>query len=292
VRFYLSFFVVLACVLSACSASTAPVVKIGLAAPFEGRYRAIGYEAIYAARLAIREINAAGGIGGYRVELFALDDGGDPAMAIEQARKMAIDPQVIAVIGHYRPETTGAATGHYCAERLPLLAVEPVRTGVCHEVLALTPPITTTLPSSDPASFLFAGTVPHPADVPKAAGFVEAYNAIPIDGTRAGPIALQTYDAMYLLFDALRRNIQTKGKPSRDGMARALAESDFTGLGGVYRFDSEGNQTQMKMYMYRYSKDGEPELISTTDDFTFSSWPLPSATSFPAAAVSPAYGVR
>jgi len=44
--------------LTACSASTQPVVKIGLVAPFEGRYRPIGYEAIYAARLAIREINA------------------------------------------------------------------------------------------------------------------------------------------------------------------------------------------------------------------------------------------
>ena len=261
-KLYHSLFAFLTLALAACSTgSTAPVVKIGLAAPFEGRYRAIGYEAIYAARLAIREINAAGGIGGYRVELFALDDGGDPAMAIEQARKMAIDPQVIAVIGHYRPETTGAAIGHYCAERLPLLAVEPVRTGVCRDAFALTPPITTPLSSSDPASFLFVGTVPHPADAPEAAAFVEAYNAIPIDGTRAGPIALQTYDAMVLLFDALGRNIQAEGKPSQGGMARALAESDFTGLGGVYRFDAEGNRTQMKMYTYRYSKDREPELI-------------------------------
>ena len=47
--------------LSAC-ASTQPVIKIGLVAPFEGRFRAIGYEAVYAARLAIREINARGGV--------------------------------------------------------------------------------------------------------------------------------------------------------------------------------------------------------------------------------------
>ncbi len=261
-KLFPSLFAFLTFALAACSTgSTAPVVKIGLAAPFEGRYRAIGYEAIYAARLAIREINAAGGIGGYRVELFVLDDGGDPAMAIEQARKMAIDPQVIAVIGHYRPETTGAAIDHYCAERLPLLAVEPVQTGVCHEVLALTPPITTTFSSSDPASFLFVGTVPHPADVPEATAFVEAYNAIPIDGTRAGPIALQTYDAMYLLFDALRRNVQAEGRRSREGMARALAVSNFTSLGGIYRFDTKGNRIAAQVYAYRYSKDREPELI-------------------------------
>ena len=44
--------IVLLLFLSACAASTQPVVKIGLVAPFEGRYRQIGYEAIYAARLA------------------------------------------------------------------------------------------------------------------------------------------------------------------------------------------------------------------------------------------------
>ena len=69
--------------LSACSASTQPVVKIGLVAPFEGRYRPIGYEAIYAARLAIREINARGGINGHRIELVALDDRGEPDKAID-----------------------------------------------------------------------------------------------------------------------------------------------------------------------------------------------------------------
>ena len=60
-------------ILSGC-ASVKPVVKIGLVAPFEGRARAVGYDAIYAARLAVREANAAGGIGGYRLAVVALDD--------------------------------------------------------------------------------------------------------------------------------------------------------------------------------------------------------------------------
>ncbi len=97
--------VILTLTLSAC-ASTAPVIKIGLVAPFEGQYRSIGYEAIYAARLAIREINARGGVHGYRVELVALDDRGEPDRAIIAAQQLIIDPQVIAVIGHYRPATT------------------------------------------------------------------------------------------------------------------------------------------------------------------------------------------
>src|SRR5919108_607445 len=73
-------------VLTACVPVTRPVVKIGLVAPFEGRYREVGYEVIYAVRLAVREANAGGGVAGYSVELTALDDGGDSALAAHQAR--------------------------------------------------------------------------------------------------------------------------------------------------------------------------------------------------------------
>jgi len=248
--------------LPACSVSTAPVVKVGLVAPFEGRYRAIGYEAIYAARLAIREINSADGVGGVRVELLALDDSGDSVMAIEQARKLALDPQVLAVIGHYRPDTTGAALAAYCAESLPVLAVDSDRAGACTAVFMLTPPVTRPL-SSDPTSFLFVASVPHPTDLPDARPFVAAYNAIPIDGTRAGPIALQTYDAMYVLFDALGRNLKSDGAPSRAGMAQALAASDYGGLGGTYRFDAHRGRIDAHEYAYRYAKDGLPELVES-----------------------------
>jgi len=79
-----------------------PTVKIGLVAPFEGRYRYIGYEVIYGVRLALREANHAGGVGGYNVELVAYDDGADPTMASEQARKLAVDPEVVTAIGHFR----------------------------------------------------------------------------------------------------------------------------------------------------------------------------------------------
>ena len=43
--------------------SVQPTVKIGLSAPFEGLYRDLGYEVLPAVRLAVRERNAAGGVG-------------------------------------------------------------------------------------------------------------------------------------------------------------------------------------------------------------------------------------
>jgi len=99
-----------------------PTVKVGLVAPFEGRYRYVGYDVIYAVRLALREANAAGGVGGYSVELVAYDDGADPTMAVEQARKLAVDPAVVAAIGHFREETTAAALGAYAGAGIPLVA--------------------------------------------------------------------------------------------------------------------------------------------------------------------------
>lgn len=112
--------------LAACRApgATRPVAKIGLVAPFEGRYRYVGYSLFAAVRLALREANAAGGVGtpAYSMELVAYDDGADPEMARQQAEKLAVDPQVVVVIGHFREETTRAALPVYAREGLPLLA--------------------------------------------------------------------------------------------------------------------------------------------------------------------------
>ncbi len=107
--------------LTGCIRTTPEIVKIGLVAPFEGRYREIGYDVIPAARLAIREYAAESAGGMLAVELVAYDDGGDPDKAIEQAQKLALDPDVIAVIGHWREETTLAAQPIYEAAGLPLI---------------------------------------------------------------------------------------------------------------------------------------------------------------------------
>lgn len=102
--------------------STAPLLKIGLVAPFEGRFRARGYEMLYAVKLAVREWNEAGGAGSYRIELVALDDGGDPATAVQQAREMAVDADVLGVVGHFDEATTLAAALEYAALDLALVA--------------------------------------------------------------------------------------------------------------------------------------------------------------------------
>ncbi len=98
-----------------------PTVKIGLVAPFEGRYRYVGYDVIYAVRLALQQANQDGGVSGYGIELVAYDDGAQPAMAAQQARKLDVDPAVVGALGHFRAATTAAARDVYAEARLPLL---------------------------------------------------------------------------------------------------------------------------------------------------------------------------
>lgn len=83
----------LALALPACAvARTSAVTRIALLAPFEGRYREIGYNALYAARLALRDQ------GDESVVLLAIDDGGSAASAADRAHALAADPLVRGAI--------------------------------------------------------------------------------------------------------------------------------------------------------------------------------------------------
>ncbi|MFN8595427.1 MAG: ABC transporter substrate-binding protein [Anaerolineae bacterium] len=243
-------------VLTACAA-TQPVVKIGLVAPFEGRYRLVGYEAVYAARLAIREINAQGGVNGYRLELVALDDRGETDRAVTAARQLIADPQVVAVIGHYRPTATEAAWAEYCQARMPLVAIEITDTPASCDGPMLRVGQAVAARWSDDA-VTFVSNVPDPATLPAADDFVKSYNLIPLDGTHAGPIALQTYDMMYLIFKALERVHSV----DRAGLAEALWGTAYVGLGNKYAFDQTGNLIEGQTYVYSYNSNGQAFLIS------------------------------
>lgn len=83
----------LVCLLSACAVTdTPPVQRIGLLAPFEGRYREVGYDLLYAARLALKDA-------GYpNLELLAVDDGGTTETAASRARALTANPSVQVVL--------------------------------------------------------------------------------------------------------------------------------------------------------------------------------------------------
>ncbi len=82
----------MAILLVGCGTATPPLTRIALLAPFEGRYREVGYNAYYAALLGLNEAGAR------YTELVAIDDGGTSATAAERAAALARDPLVKGVI--------------------------------------------------------------------------------------------------------------------------------------------------------------------------------------------------
>lgn len=182
-----------ALLLAACAfpGSVKPTVKIGLSAPFEGLYRDLGYEVLYAMRLAVRERNEAGGVAGrYLIEFVALNDFNEPDESVVQARKMAVDPGVLGVLGGWSFETARAAAPEY--ERLGLAFLSPE----------------TDFTESQP---------PLAADAEFAAAYKEMSG-----GALPGPAAVWAYAAANRLLDALDAAAQKDGRPTRPAVQAAL----------------------------------------------------------------------
>ena len=101
--------------------STRPLIKIGLAAPFEGLERPLGYEALQGVKLALAQRNAAGGVAGAMVELVALNDSARPDEARLQAREFAADPAVLGVITGWSGDVAAAALPVYRQEGIAVV---------------------------------------------------------------------------------------------------------------------------------------------------------------------------
>ena len=179
--------------LAACSfpGSVKPTVKVGLSAPFEGLYRDLGYEVLHAVRLAVRQRNETGGIGErYLVEFVALNDFGEADAAIEQARKMAVDPGVLGVLGGLSPEAAQAAAPEYARLELAFLMPE----------------------------ISFIESEPSPSfETDFSSGYEELSG-----GVSPGPAAVWAYSEANRLLDALDAASQAEGMPTRLGVCEAL----------------------------------------------------------------------
>jgi branched-chain amino acid transport system substrate-binding protein len=178
-----------------------PVIKIGLVGPFVGENRDIGYDVIYSARLAVREINNNGGIDNHRVALVALDDFGDPEMAKKNAEALVADNGVVAVIGHWLPETTEIAAKVYKVNNLPFVS-------------AGSEPFGSTDPSSLPNEFR------------------ESYQEVTPFDEVAGPFSGAGYDAAQLLFSAMALAVDESGVIDRLSVLAALDGLTEQGITG------------------------------------------------------------
>lgn len=138
-RRQLAIIISLLSLLVGCLNQSPRVVKIGLVAPFEGRYREIGVDVIPAARLAVREWAAKHTDAPIAIELVTYDDAGNPDKAALQAQNLVVDPAVQLVIGHWREDTTGAAEPVYSQSHMPLITYNEIPNADGHTYYLLSP---------------------------------------------------------------------------------------------------------------------------------------------------------
>ncbi len=93
---------------------------------FEGRGRELGYAVLPEIKAAAAEANVSGALGSYRVLVVAFNDSLDPVTAEQQAQALALDPDVVAVVGPFSAETAAVAAPILQGSNIP---VQPVPSG-------------------------------------------------------------------------------------------------------------------------------------------------------------------
>ncbi len=269
---YLLFCLALVCV--ACAA-TPPVTRVALLAPFEGNYREVGYDALYAARLALRD-------GAYPdVELLPLDDGGSAEMALERAQALARNPLVtcVLVMGY----TSADPHVLQAFDDLPVIVVGhwgavPVTEGVFvltnatipdHYTVGLTPYpwIMADLPAPLVGGEVFALRlarslrddlsgiqIASSAALPDA-DFTERF--VSSDQFVQPPGLLTT-----LAYDAAHIAAQSAGSGSRSAALGTLQALDYEGLNGRISFEN-GYWREGPVNLYEFDPDGALVLAAS-----------------------------
>lgn len=114
-------------------ATAAETVKIGAVLPFSGGLEIFGEQAKAGIDLAVKEINAAGGIQGHNVEVVYEDNKTDPKTSVEKANKLIRKEKVISLIGPITSNARDAMIPTVNRFKTPLLYATNYEGGLCEE---------------------------------------------------------------------------------------------------------------------------------------------------------------
>jgi len=120
---------------SSSSASSSPAaasgpIKVGFFAPESGYAAADGASAYDAAKLAVSQINQAGGVQGRQLQLVNYDDASSPQQAVTIATRLVTQDKVTAVVSGSYSDQTLAAAPIFQRNNVPTLAAYAVNPGI------------------------------------------------------------------------------------------------------------------------------------------------------------------
>lgn len=240
-------------ILSGCAVFNSPeVTKIALLSSFEGRYREIGYDALYAARLAIADSVRDD------LNLLAIDDGGSVETARIRAEAIALDPaiDVVLVLGLYATDSDVLEAldkptiiiGHWDSmpsDKAVMLASSEIDStiqainAVGSEAFALKQvPI---LHAVDNITVLSSASFPDDE-------FTKRYLASDLFVPEPALYTTLVYDATAIAIQQIE-----KGTP--------LRKIEHEGINGTLTFDNKGYWSNAPLYQYGYNDNSELTLI-------------------------------
>ena len=246
---------------------TPPVTRIALLAPFEGRYREIGYNALYAARLALSDSRDES------VALLPIDDGGSAA---DRAHALAADPLVkgAIVMGYAAADSVvqeafgdlpAVVVGNWtdrrasdsvfllaiCFPDIPLISADAAARMeapfIGGDVFALES-VKERRASLDNFTILSSGSLPD-------TDFISRYGA-------SDPFAPDPNLWATLVYDAAAMLIAASAAGDRAEVAHELAAVNHAGLNGAIVFNANGCWSGAPSHYYRY----EGETLVRVDD--------------------------
>ena len=238
---------VLTIFVTACSPTDSGAIpKIALLAPFGGEYRDIGYNALFAARLALADE------GSEYVQLLAVDDGGDVKSATLRAIALNLDPDVAVIIAlgasathpstqhvNSKPILLVGNWGYDRADDDSLYASHPLQARAEAADDLIIAEAVARLRAVRPEEVLLSSA--SPAD----SSFAERFTNSDTNAPPPNILASLTYDITRLVLTALGNN-------------RDIAGTSYAGLNGVIRF-AEGYWQDAPLHQYVF--DGEELLV-------------------------------
>jgi branched-chain amino acid transport system substrate-binding protein len=107
--------------LISCAPEAPKTIKIGTIQPLTGAIAVYGKNVTNAVQLAVDEVNAAGGIGGKKVELVVEDDSFKPDNTVAAFKKLVTKDQVVAIVGALTSNCTLSITALAQSAKIPLI---------------------------------------------------------------------------------------------------------------------------------------------------------------------------
>ncbi len=87
--------------LAGCGGKKEQVIKIATQSPLSGGMSAVGTDIKNGAQLAIEQLSGPLTAMGFKIELAAFDDQGNPDTGVANAKNIVSDPAILAIVGHY-----------------------------------------------------------------------------------------------------------------------------------------------------------------------------------------------